>query len=147
MARTIIGVIVGYIAMFILNFCVFVGLYAVVGPDNAFKPHRYLASNRWIAMSAALIFITAIIAGLICAVIARGGKAPLALAVVVIVLGFLLAIPAVMKARANADVIRMGDVPSMEAAQRAYWPIWTPFTFPIISAIGVIIGGKLKRRS
>jgi hypothetical protein len=147
MARTIIGVIVGYIAMFILNFCVFVGLYAVVGPDNAFKPHRYLASNRWIAMSAALIFITAIIAGLICAVIARGGKAPLALAVVVIVLGFLLAIPAVMKARANADVIRMGDVPSMVAAQRAYWPIWTPFIFPIISAIGVIIGGKLKRRS
>ena len=147
MARTIIGVIVGYVTMFILNFCVFVGLYAVVGPDNAFKPHRYLASNRWIAMSAALIFITAIIAGLICALIARGGKAPLALAVVVIVLGFLLAIPAVMKARANADVIRMGDVPSMEAAQRAYWPIWTPFTFPIISAIGGIIGGKLKRRS
>ena len=147
MARSIIGVIVGYVGMFILNFCLFVGLYAVVGPDNAFKPHRYLASNRWIAMSAAGLFITAIIAGLVCAAIAKGGKAPLALAVVVIVLGFLLAIPAVIKARQNADMIRMGPVPSMEAAQKAYWPIWTPFTFPIISAVGVIVGGKLKRRS
>jgi magnesium-transporting ATPase (P-type) len=147
MARSIIGVIVGYIGMFILNFCVFVGLYMLVGPNNAFKPHRYLASSRWIAMSFAATFVTAIIAGLICAAIAKGAKAPLVLALVVIVLGLLLAIPSVMKARANADLIRMGDVPSMEAAQKAYWPIWVPFTFPITSAIGVIIGGKLKRRS
>jgi len=62
-------------------------------------------------------------------------------------LGLLLAIPAVMKAQANSKLIRTGDVPSMEAAQKAYWPIWTPFTFPIISAIGVLGGGKLKRRT
>ena len=147
MARTIIGVIVGYVAMFILNFCLFVGLYAVVGENNAFKPHRFLASNRWIAMSCVGILITAIIAGLICAAIAKGGKAPLALAVVVIVLGVLLAIPAVFKARKNADLIRISPVSSMEAAEKAYWPIWTPFAFPFISAVGVVVGGKLKRRS
>jgi hypothetical protein len=147
MARSIIGVIVGYVTMFVLNFAAFVGLYALVGPNNAFKPHKYLASNRWMAMSLVVLIVTGIIAGLICAAIARGGRAPLALAVVVIVLGLLLAVPAVMKARANADLIRMGDVPSMEAAQKAYWPIWTPFAFPFISAVGVIIGGKLKKRS
>jgi hypothetical protein len=147
MARAIVGVIVAYIVMFILNFLGFVTLYAAIGPSQAFQPGLYLASNKWIAISFVIIFITGIIAGLICAVIANGGKSPLALAIVVVVLGLLLAVPAVMKAQANAKLVRTGDVPSMEAAQKAYWPTWTPFTFPIISAIGVLIGGKLKRRS
>jgi hypothetical protein len=98
-------------------------------------------------MAAVATFITAIIAGFICALIAKGGKAPLALAILIIVLGWLLAVPAVMKGRANADMIRMGDVPSMEAAQKAYWPIWAPFALPLIQGIGAVIGGKLKRRS
>lgn len=147
MGRSIIAVIVSYIIMFVLNFLGFVTLYAVVGETQAFKPRTYLASNRWIAMSFAFIFVSAIIAGLICAVIAKGGKANLALAVVIVVLGFLLAIPAVMKAKANEGMVRTGNTPQMEAAQKAYWPIWTPFTFPIISAVGVLIGGKLKRRN
>ena len=147
MARAIIGVIVGYVVMFILNFLGFVTLYAVIGPDQAFKPGLFLASNKWIAISFVIIFITGTIAGLICAAIAKGGKAPLALAVVVIALGLLLAIPAMMKAQANAKLVRGRNVPQMEAAQKAYWPTWTPFTFPIISAIGVLVGGKLKRRS
>ena len=146
MARSIIAVIVSYIIMFVLNFLGFVTLYAVVGETQAFKPRMYLASNRWIAMSFAFIFVSAIIAGLICAVIAKGGKANLALAVVIIVLGFLLAIPAVMKAKANAGMVRTGNTPQMEAAQKAYWPIWTPFAFPIVSAIGVLVGGRLKKR-
>src|SRR2546423_8169540 len=147
MARSIIAVIVSYIIMFILNFIGFVSLYAVVGPNQAFRPHSFLASNRWIAMSFGIILITGIIAGLICALIAKGGRAPLALAVVVLALGLLLAIPSMAKAKANANLVRVGDVPSMEAAQKAYWPIWTPFAFPFISAIGVLIGGKLKKRS
>ena len=147
MARAIIGVVVGYVVMFILNFLGFVTLYAVIGPDQAFEPGRYLASNKWIAISFVIIFITGIIAGLVCAAIAKGGKAPFALAIVVIVLGLLLAIPAMMKAQANAKLVRGRNVPQMEAAQKAYWPTWTPFTFPIISAIGVLVGGKLKRRS
>jgi hypothetical protein len=145
MARTIIGVIVGYAAMFILNFCGFVTLYAVLGPEQSFEPGLYLASTKWIAMTFVILLITGTIAGLICALIAKGGRAPLALAIVVVVLGVLLAVPAMMKANVNSKLVRGGDVPSMQAAQLAYWPIWCPFTFPFISAIGVIVGGKLKR--
>jgi hypothetical protein len=132
--------------MFALNFLAFVTLYAVVGETQAFKPRMFLASNRWIAMSFAFIFVTAIIAGLICAVIARSGRANLALAIVNLALGWLLAIPAVMKANANAGLVRTGPTPQMEAAQKAYWPIWVPFAFPVISAVGVLIGGRLKKR-
>ena len=93
MVRAVIGVIVGYVIMFILNFLGFVTLYAVIGPEQAFRPGLYLASNRWIAISFVIILITGTIAGLICAAIAKGGKAPLGLAIVVVVLGLLLAIP------------------------------------------------------
>ena len=145
MGRSVIAVIVAYILMFILNFLAFVGLYALVGPAQAFKPASYLASNRWIAMSFVAIFITAIIAGLICAAIARNGRAPLVLVIVILVIGLVLAIPAVMKHRANEHMVRVGDVPSMEAAQKAHWPVWTPFVFPFISAAGALVGARLKR--
>jgi hypothetical protein len=147
MGRSIIAVIASYIAMFVLNVIGFICLYLLIGEDNAFKPRLYLASNRWIAISFALIFVTAIIAGLICAAIAKGGKAPLALAVVVIVVGLLLAVPSVMKQKRNSSLVRKGNVSSAEAAQLAYWPVWAPFAFPFVSAIGVLIGGKLKKRS
>ena len=145
MGRSVVAVIVAYISMFILNFLAFVGLYALVGPAQAFKPASYLASNRWIAMSFVAILITAIVAGLICAVIARGGRAPLALAIVILVIGLVLAIPAVMKHRTNEHMVRVGDVPSMEAAQKAHWPVWVPFMFPFVSAAGALVGAKLKR--
>ena len=147
MARSIIAVIVSYIAMFILNLIGFVSLYAVIGPSQAFRPHSYLASNRWIAITCGIILVTGIIAGLLCALIAKGGKAPLALAVLVVVLGVLLAVPALMKHNANANLVRAGEITQREAAERAYWPTWTPFVFPFVSAIGVLIGGKLKKRS
>lgn len=145
MARTIIGVIVGYALMFLLNFAAFVTLYAVLGADQAFAPGLYLASTKWIAISFVMILVTGTIAGLVCALIAKGGRAPLALAIVVVVLGLLLAIPAMLKSNVNSKLVRSGDVPQMQAAQLAYWPVWCPFAFPFISAIGVMVGGKLKR--
>src|SRR6266508_3416734 len=146
MARSIIAVIVSYVIMFALNFLGFVCLYALIGPEQAFKPRSYLASNRWIAISFGIIFVTAIIAGLICVAIARGGKANLGLAVVVLILGLLLAIPSVIKHRNNANLVRNASVSQLEAARLAHWPVWTPFVFPVIGAVGVLIGGKLKRR-
>jgi hypothetical protein len=145
MARTIIGVIVGYVLMFLMNFAAFVTLYAILGPEQAFAPGLYLASTKWIAISGVILLITGSLAGLIAALIAKGGRASLALAIVVVVLGIVLAIPAMMKATVNSKLTRTGDVPSMQAAQLAYWPVWCPFVFPFVSAIGVMIGGKLKR--
>ena len=147
MVRSIIAVVVSYISMFVLNFLGFVGLYALVGPNHAFKPRLYLASNRWILMGVAVMIVSGIIAGLICAAIARGRKATLALAGLILVVGLLLAIPAVMKSRANAGMVRVGDVTSMEAMEKATWPVWAPLVFPFVSAVGAVIGGKLKKRS
>jgi hypothetical protein len=145
MARTIIGVMVAYIAMFVLISIVLMGGFLLMGTDWSFKPNSFEASNAWITMGLVANLIIGIVGGLICALIARGGKAPLALAIVVFALGLLLAIPSVVAHKANAGLVRSGNVTQAEAMQKANEPIWVPFTFPVLGAIGVLIGGKLKR--
>lgn len=147
MARSIIAVIASYIVMFILTFILFSGMYLVLGADGAFKPGNYEASTVWLGLSFLLFLIVGILAGLLCAVIAKGGRAYLALAVVVLAVGLLLAIPSLIAKKAGTNLVRTGSVSNFEAMSRAQEPVWAPFLFPIIGAAGVMIGGKLKRQS
>jgi hypothetical protein len=147
MARSIIAVIVGYVAMFVLVSLTLIVVFLLMGTEWSFKPNSFEASNAWIGMSLVANLVIGIVGGLICAVIAKGGKAPLILAIVVFTLGLLLAIPAVIGYKQNAGSVRGGNVSQTEAMQKAIEPLWVPFTFPIIGAAGVLLGGKLKRRS
>ena len=147
MVRSIIGVVVGYIVMFILQVAAFMTIYTIVGPDWSFKPASYQASTRWTVMQFAVILITAIIAGLVCAIIAKGGKAPMVLAGVILVLGLALGALAISMKPANAHEVRTGNVPNMEAMSKAQHPSWVIFLGPVIGAVGAVIGGKLKRTS
>src|SRR5439155_18834126 len=114
MLRSVLGVVIGYIVMFILNVAAFVTIYTLVGPDWSFKPGSYQASSRWTVMQFVVLAVTAIIAGLICALIARGGRAPLAQAVVVLLLGFGLAILGTALRPADTDEVRTENVPNIE---------------------------------
>src|SRR5216684_5965542 len=147
MLRSALAVIVGYIVMFMLQVAAFMTIYTLVGANWSFKPASYQASTRWTVIQFAVIFVTASIAGLICAVIARGGKAPLALAAVVLVLGCLLALSATALRPADTNEVRTGNVPNMEAMSKARHPTWVVLLGPFIGAVGVVIGGKLRRRT
>jgi hypothetical protein len=133
--------------MFILQVAAFMTIYTIVGPDWSFKPASYQASTRWTVMQFAVILITAIIAGLVCAIIAKGGKAPMVLAGVILVLGLALGALAISMKPANAHEVRTGNVPNMEAMSKAQHPMWVIFLGPVIGAVGAVIGGKLKRTS
>ena len=147
MARSIISVVVSYVVIFALTFLAFTCMYMVLHADGSFKPHTFESSKRWLAAAFVINFVVAVIGGLICAAIAKGGKAPIALAIVLFVLGLLLAYPSLMAQRANVGLVRKGEVPMMEAMQKAHSPTWVPFTFPIVGAVGVLVGSKLRRRS
>jgi hypothetical protein len=97
-------------------------------------------------MQFVVIFVTAFVAGLICAVIARGGKAPLALAVVALVIGFALAAWHTAMQPADTHELRTANVPNMEAMTKARHPVWVVFLGPVIAAVGIVAGGKVKRR-
>jgi quinol-cytochrome oxidoreductase complex cytochrome b subunit len=146
MIRSVLAVIVGYIVMFILQVAAFMTIYTLMGADWSFRPGSYQASTRWTVTQFAVIFVTALIAGLICAAIARGGKAPLALAAVVLVLGFLLAVLSTAM-RPDTHEVRAGNVSNMAAMNKARHPTWVVFLGPVVAAVGVVAGGKLKRRN
>ena len=147
MLRAIIAVIVSYLIMFVLDFIAFTCAYLIVGPDVAFKPGIYEASIKWIGFAFVIQFVIAIIGGLLCALIAKGGKAPFALAIVAIVLGIGVAVADMNKGKAKAGLVRTGNTPQLEAVKNAYWPVWVPFTFPFTSAVAILIGARMKRRS
>src|ERR1043166_6891095 len=139
MVRSVLGVIVGYIVMFILQVAAFMTIYTIVGPDWSFKPGSFQASTRWTVMQFTVI--------LICAIIARGGKAPLVLAGVVLVIGLALGALSTGMRPVDAHEVRRGNVPNMEAMSKARHPMWVVFLGPVIGALGIVIGGKLKRSS
>jgi len=146
MLRSVIGVIVAFILLAILQVASFMTMYGLMGADWSFKPGSYQASTRWTAMQFVIIIVTSIIAGLICAAIAKGGKAPLALAVVVLVLGLGAAL---LKTALRPDTheVRIGSVSQQDAMNKAAHPMWVVFLGPFIGAVGVVIGGKLKLRT
>jgi hypothetical protein len=122
-------------------------VFLVMGPGWSFKPGSFEPSSGWIVMSLVGNLLIAIVGGFVCALIAKGGKAPLVLAVVVFVLGLVFAIPAVVANRANTNLVRSGTVTLTEAMQKVREPLWVPFSAPVIGAIGVLIGGKLKKQT
>jgi hypothetical protein len=146
MLRNIGGVIVGYIIMALAIFLPFTAAYLLMGADSAFKPETYEPSNLWLVTSFVLGLLAAVAGGYVCALITRGSRAPLALAVLVIVLGVLSALPT-LKANAGRErLTRPGEVSNLEAMQNAALPAWVALLNPFLGAAGVLVGAKLKRR-
>ena len=147
MGRSVAGVIVGYLVMFILQFAAFMTIYTVMGANWSFKPGSFHASTRWTIMQFTVVFVTAAIGGLICAAISKGGKAPLVLAIVALAIGFTLGALHIATQPPDTHELRTAGVPNMEAMTKARHPVWVIFAGPVIAAIGIGIGGKLRRRS
>ncbi len=144
MLRSVLGVIVAFILLAILQVASFMTMYGLMGTDWSFKPASYQASTRWTVMQFVIIMVTSIIAGLICAAIAKGGRAPLALAAVVLVLGLGAALLRT-SLRPDTHEVRIGSVSQKDARDKARHPVWVVFLGPVIGAVGVVIGGKLRR--
>jgi hypothetical protein len=147
MLRTILGVVIGYVVMFALVFLTLMLVFMSMGPEWSFEPNSFEASTGWIAMSFVANLAIGIIGGLLCSLIANEARAPLSLAVLVFVLGMLLAIPAIVAQESTTNLARHGEVTQLEAMENAREPLWVPFTFPFVGAIGVLIGGKVIRRN
>ena len=147
MARRIIGVIVGYIAMTAAIFITFTLLYFILGAEGSFQPGNYQVSTTWLVLSTILGLIAAVIGGLVCVIIAKDRKIAIWLAGLVLVLGIILAIPSLNIPEAETNKVREGNVDNMEAMQNAKQPPIALILNPIIGAIGVIAGSRLKKSS
>jgi peptidoglycan/LPS O-acetylase OafA/YrhL len=144
MVRGIVGVIVGYVVMALVVFLTFTLAYLAMGANHAFKPGVFDPSLRWIVISFFLAFIAALVGGYVCAAIAKTKRAAQVLAGIIVVLGILIAIPA-LRSNDTRPNVRMGDVPNMEAMQKARTPGWVALMNPLIGAVGVMVGAGLRQ--
>ncbi|MGH9868686.1 MAG: hypothetical protein ACREAA_11060 [Candidatus Polarisedimenticolia bacterium] len=144
MGRLIGGVVVGYLTMFVLVFGSFTAAYLAMGANSAFQAGSYEPSTLWLVVSWVLGFLAAVAGGCVCMAIARTPKGPLTLCIVVVVLGVLFAIPTLMGGPDERPTVRTGDVANMDAMMNARQPAWLMVLNPILGAVGVMVGGRLK---
>lgn len=144
MGRSILAVILGYVVMFVVVFLTFSGAYLVMGTDGAFQPGTYEASTQWLVVSFILAFIAAIAGGCTAVWIARKMAPAYVLAGIALVLGFAMAGAMAMAPADSRPTVRTGDVPNLEAMQNARQPMWVALLNPLLGAIGVVVGARMK---
>jgi hypothetical protein len=143
MLKSILGVIVGYIVMAIFSFAAFTCAYLALGVDRVFEAGSYDVSTIWMVVMIVFSLIGGILGGWICAAISKSKGACTAFAVIVLVLGLIVAIMTKMKD--HPDTARTGDVPNLQAMQMAQTPTWVCFLTPVLGAAGVLLGARMKK--
>ena len=146
MVRSIMSVVAGYVVMAAFVFLTFTMAYLAMGAGGAFMTGTYEVTPGWIAVSVVFSFIAAVLGGLVCASIARNKHAHAALAALVLILGFVFAIPVLTAPADDVPKLRTGDVGNTEAMQNAKQPDWLVILNPLLGATGVLIGARFNRK-
>ncbi|HWV58878.1 MAG TPA: hypothetical protein VNZ57_15600 [Longimicrobiales bacterium] len=135
------GVLLGYVALFAI---VVVGLcvaYLILGEDRVFKPGVYASTVPWMVIDMVVVFGAAYIGGMIANRVSGGERAPTILAVIVLLLGFWIALPQLF-AEPGVVASRSDGIGALEALQMARLPMWVSLMHPFIGAVAVIVGGQ-----
>jgi len=143
MARSIAGVVIGYLVMGVLVFATFFGAYAGMGAERALQPGSFEPSAAWIATSFILGLLAAVAGGWACAAIAKSARAVKAFAGIVLVLGFAMAVPAI--SAKEAPKTRTAAVGIMEAMQQTQTPVWVAFLNPLVAVAGISLGARRRQ--
>jgi hypothetical protein len=143
MLRIIASAVVGYMVIFLCVFALFSGLYLALGTDGAFQPGSYQVSTLWIVISTVLGFAAAVVGGWVSRALARSPRGPRALAVLVLLLGLVMA--ASIAASPPPPAARDATLSNMEAMGKAQTPLWVAVLNPFIGAAGVLLGGRIKK--
>jgi hypothetical protein len=142
MLRSVLGVIIGYIAIALIVFTGLTTAWLILGADGAFEPGVYEISTTWGAAAIAVNLIAAIIGGVVCMKIARQRGAVITFAAIVFILGLIVAIPTIT-AEETEPAARPDDVSMAVAMRDAEQPVWFCLMNPVTAALGIMIGGML----
>ena len=145
MFKSILAIIVSYVATFILFMGLVTGLFFVLGVERIFQPDSYEISTLWIVLTLALSLLVMMFGGYLCAAISKNWRTCQVFALIVFLLGL---IQCLVELRRNQDSpnVRAGEVGYADALRLAVAPSWLHYVNPIISGAGVLIGARMKRR-
>ena len=144
MLRAIGGTAVGYLVIVAILVVTFTGLYLLMGADGAFRKGTYVPSLSWILVTFVLGLLAAMLGGWVSVAVGKSMKSATLLATMVFVLGMAQAVLS-LNASPLENPVRLGDVSNFEAMRKAKEPTWVSFTNPILGAIGVMAGVRLRK--
>ena len=144
--RAIAGVIVGYIVMVIGVFVTLSLAWWVLKADGAFlEAPSWEPSMTWTVTSLVLGLVVAIIGGFVCVLIAvNGSKAPIALAILIVVMGAVSAGMQLVKSDGEEPPPRTAEITMFQAMQYTQAPMLSLIGNPIVGAVGALIGARLR---
>jgi len=144
MVRGIIGVVVGFIAWFLLFGVCFAIAWVILGEQGSFQADTWNLTPTWVVMSAIVGLVTAMAAGLICRIVARNRTAVIVLATVALVYSIFGSVMSSARAEELRGEVRPADVSMTDAMNKAIWPGYILIVNPIIGAVGVLAGGMMR---
>ena len=143
MIRGILGVILGYVALFATTFITLSATWMTLGADRSFHPGNYMLTPLWLVISSVFELASAIIGGKVCRVVSGRGWAVFLMAVSALILGLVVAIPTLLGAEGTP--LRTGEVSMLQAMASQKAPTWYVLLSPFLTVAGVFIGGKKKK--
>lgn len=143
MWRSILGAVVGYIAMVAV---VMVGIgiaWGLLGGSGAFSGEGPYPSTAWLAFNLVFGFVGSVAGGWVALKTGKGGLAVRILVGLMLVLGLYMALTA-ESSYANREPVDkpVAEMTFMEAGQHAKQPTWYNWVIPLIGVAGVLIGGR-----
>ncbi len=145
MLKSILAIIVSYIAMFVLFMAIFTGCYFALGVERVFQPDSYEVSILWLILTLVISFLGTMFAGYLCAAISKSWRTCQVLALIVFLLTLLQCVSA-LKRNPDAPNVRAGDVRYLEAIGLAVTPLWLHLVNPVVSGVGILLGARMKQR-
>jgi hypothetical protein len=145
MLKSILAIIVSYVAMFIFLFAAFTGCYFALGAEGTFQTDSYNVTTVWIALTVVVCLVAGVIGGFLCAAISKSKRTCQIFAFIVFFLGLLACIPALQRSP-DAPNTRAGEVGTTDAMKLAVSPMWLHILSPVLSAAGVLLGARMKGR-
>lgn len=134
--------LVGYLVMFVVLFATLTAMYFGLGSEQTFLPASYAVTPLWMAVFCFFQFDAGLVAGLVVSMLSRDRRVPRMLAVMTMVLGILMALPAVL-GTVPAAAPRTGSVTNLDAMMQAQTPLWIQLIAPALAALGVLAGAML----
>ena len=143
MLKSIVGIVVGYVAMFSVAFAAYSAAYFGLGTERVFEPGTFALSGMWIGLVIAITFIAGLIGGLTCAAISKSRTTGLVLALLVFALSLVFELPNILKD--HTPVARTGDVSNLEVMEKGQPPAWLGLLIPFLGGAAVLMGTRMKK--
>ena len=140
MLKAVFAVIAGYIVMALFVLVTTVIAFMAMGAQGAYRAGTFEPTPAWIVVVFALGFIAAMVGGFVAALIAGRPGPPRALAVLVVLLGVIFALPSLRPGADTRATVRTADVTALQAMAAGRQPTWVTLVMPLVGAAGVLTG-------